>query len=130
MLLRFSRIIIRPSALFIRENYRVTLSCITFSVKICGICGRKNIILLTSNSRLFKKRKNKLYLLRNYHYFLVCSRKRCKFAMSYHNNPKVLFFETNNYPRNQSLSASCYRLRGDRTCYLPYRYGNGRAYRP
>ena len=35
---------------FIGENYRITLSCIIFSVKICGICGRKNIILLTSNS--------------------------------------------------------------------------------
>jgi len=34
---------------FIRENYRVTFSCyIILSVKIHG---RKNIILLTSNSR-------------------------------------------------------------------------------
>ena len=50
VLLRFTQIFIRPLVLFIRENYRVTLSCIIFSVKIRGICGRKNIILPTSNS--------------------------------------------------------------------------------
>ena len=51
VLLWFTQIFIRPLVLFIRENYSVTLSCIIFSVKIRGICGRKNIILLTSNSR-------------------------------------------------------------------------------
>ena len=49
--LRFARIVIRPKVLFIRENQKVTLSCIILSVKIRGICGRRNIILLTSNSR-------------------------------------------------------------------------------
>ena len=49
--LRFARIVIRPKVLFIRGNQKVTLSCIVLSVKIRGICGRRNIILLTSNSR-------------------------------------------------------------------------------
>ena len=46
--LRFARIVIRPKVLFIRGNQKVTLSCIILSVKIRG---RRNIILLTSNSR-------------------------------------------------------------------------------
>ena len=42
MLLRFTQIFIRPKVLFIRGNYRVTLSCcIILSVKICGIRGKK-----------------------------------------------------------------------------------------
>ena len=51
VLLRFARIVIRPKVLFIHGDQKVTLSCIILSVKIRGICGRRNIILLTSNSR-------------------------------------------------------------------------------
>nr|DAK41650.1 MAG TPA: hypothetical protein [Caudoviricetes sp.] len=51
MLLRFTQIFIRLKVLFIRGNYRVTLShCIIHSVKIRGICGRNfTYIELTSN---------------------------------------------------------------------------------